>query len=172
MSNREDPMGFVNPLVPRTIDSLLPKSEQDYSTLLVVSGARLLEALMMGKEVEVAARESGLTTEDAVKLLATEEFARYAEAYANIGDVADKAVRIRIAKSILAAQIANGETYRKREPMDILEYVRKEQQQTGKGGGGVNLTLNLGGAIKRPYAVKSVKQVDGAVLEIPAGEEE
>jgi len=83
------------------------------------------------------------------------------EAYVSIGDLATKPVRIRIAKSILAIQIANGVVAKKREPLDILEYVRKEQISNKGIGNGVHVHLHAGN-IPRPYTrVEEIKTLVG-----------
>jgi len=136
------------------IAELLPKNDQDYKITFIAVGPKLLDALLKGMDITSAANEAGIAVGDAIKLLATPEFNRLKEAYLSIGDLESKEVRIRIAKSILAAQIAAGVTFRKREPMDILEYVRRELD-VKRGESSVNVYIK-NDIVPRPYQTKNV----------------
>jgi hypothetical protein len=144
-----DEVELGSPFLPQNISELLPKSDQDFKVTFIAVGPKLLDALMEGKNIVEASHVAGISEFDAVKLLASPEFNRLKEAYLSIGDLESRAVRVRIAKSILAAQIASGVTFRKREPMDILEYVRREQD-TGKGGTSVSVFIKNTN-VPRPY---------------------
>jgi hypothetical protein len=144
-----DEIQIDNPFTPQNISELLPKSDQDFKVTFIAIGPKLLDALNKGKNIVEASHEAGISEHDAVKLLASPEFNRLKEAYLSIGDLEDKTVRVRIAKSILAAQIAAGVTFRKREPMDILEYVRREFD-VKRGEHSVNVFIK-NDIVPRPY---------------------
>ena len=117
-------------MIPKTVAELLPDtSEQDHKTIFVAVGPILIESLANGEDLYKAAEKAKIRPEDALKLFATPEFAKYVEAYLTLGDITDRQARLRLGRSILAAAIASGMTLgKKRDVLDILEYLRRETE--------------------------------------------
>ena len=145
----------LSPYLPKTIQELLPKTADDSKIAFIAFGPLLIDSLSKGDNIIEAANNAGIDPQEAARLIATPEFIKYVEAYLSLGDITDRASRIRLAKAILASQIANGVSSKKKEPLDILEYIRKETDSK-RGGGGVQVNI-VNNSVPRPY-----KRIDRA----------
>lgn len=145
-----------SPLLPSSIEELLPKSNEDVTVSFVAVGPILIDALNSGLDFNEACKLAHITGEQGCKLLANPQFIKYVEAYLTIGDITDRSVRLRIAKSILAAQIATGHIIgKRRDALDILNLVNKEMDV--KRGTGVQVNVFQNNTVARPY----MKDVNG-----------
>ena len=150
-------------LLPQTIGELLPKSSKNIQVSFVAVGPILIDALNEGLDFDEACFKARITPTQAVDLLSNPEFIKYVEAYLSIGDISDRAVRLRIAKSILAAQIATGNiSAKKRDALDVLNFVNKEMDS--KRGVSVNVNVLQNTSVERPYqrgpGTSAVKIID------------
>ena len=150
----------LSPYLPRTIQELLPKTADDSKIAFIAFGPLLIDSLSKGENIIEAANNAGIDPQEAARLIATPEFIKYVEAYLSLGDITDRASRIRLAKAILASQIASGVSSKKKEPLDILEYIRKETD-TKRGGGGVQVNI-VNNSVPRPYGKQDNSLSNGA----------
>ena len=149
----ESDMPFT--FLPTNISQLLPENnEKDYQQTFVAVGPMLIDSLANGEDIQTAANKAKINPLEAIKLLATPEFQRYVETYLAIGDLTDRDARVRLSKTILASMIANGVVSRRKDPLDILDYIRREHEPR-KGGTNVMVQVN-NTSVPRPYTLKEI----------------
>lgn len=141
----------MHPLLPKTIKQLLPNEDNNSSKALFITvGPTLIDALSNGEDFIETCNKLHLDPYDAALLLGSDEFIKYIEAYISLGDLTDKTQRIRLTKAILASQIANGMTFRRKEPMDLIEHIRKELQISDHSSQ-INVQI-VNTSVPRPYS--------------------
>lgn len=146
----------LSPLLPTHISQLLPENnEKDYQQTFVAIGPILIDSLAAGEDITQAAIKAHVSPTTAIKLLATPDFQKYVETYLAIGDLTDRDARVRLSKTILASMIANGVISRRKDPLDILDYIRREHEPR-KGGTNVMVQVN-NTSVPRPYTIKEVE---------------
>ena len=149
---------MVNPqsFLPINISQLLPENnEKNFQTTFVAIGPMLIDSLASGDSLVDACAKAHISPDRAIKLLAAPQFLRFVESYLAIGDLKDRDARIRLSKAILASQIASGIVSKRKEPLDILDYIRKEHEAK-KGSSNVYVQV-LNNSVPRPYALKNAE---------------
>jgi hypothetical protein len=147
------PGEWLHPFLPQTINELLPTEDKTSSaSLFLAVGPALVDALSNGEDFIETCNRLRLQTDDAFRILSSKEFKSYVEAYLSLGDITDKHVRIRFVKALLAVQVANGVTSRKREPIDFVEHIRKELSTSEKSTS-INVQV-VNTSVPRPYTRK------------------
>jgi hypothetical protein len=152
-----------HPFLPQTISELLPTEDKKTSvSLFIAVGPALVDGLLAGEDFVDVCNRLRLQTDDAYKLLSSKEFRAYVEAYISLGDITEKHQRVRLAKALLATQVAQGLPIKKRDALDYIAHIQKELTSTDKE---TNINVQvINTSVPRPYnkikeaEIKEIKQ--------------
>jgi hypothetical protein len=139
------------PYLPTNIKELLPtENNPSFKSLFVAIGPSLIDRLAAGEDFVEICNSLRINPDDAIRLLQAPEFLSYIEAYLSLGDITDKHTRIRLVKSLLAAQIASGAPSSKRR--DALDYIAHIQKELSSSDRETNVFVQVNNtSVPRPY---------------------